>query len=316
MSEAKTVTGASLPHISSLLTAARQERKVTLEQASQATKIKLEYLQKLEKGDFTFLPPPYVFAMLKQYATALQIDPETIKKCRTDLGILTDEALSAIIASQPPEPKHPFDNPEHKKWGIIAAASLGAILLVILIVQLFSGPSETEVVVKKTPEAESVKVVTPKESTTAAPENTQKTDPGKSVAGSAKVEPPPPPPAPAPSTPVAPPVVTTTQAVKPTTPAAPAPDNKTAPAAQPGTPQVKKILIKTKNDSSWIRVSSVDGGFVRESMVPPNQSRAYETKMGFTVTIGKAEAVDVFVDGKSVPLPKDKGRVTMKVGNP
>lgn len=315
MSEAKTVTGASLPHISSLLIAARQERKVTIEQASQATKIKLEYLQKLEKGDFTFLPPPYVYAMLKQYASALQIDPETVKKCRTDLGILTDEALNAIVTAQAPEPKLSFDNPEHKKWGIIAGASLGAILLIVLIVQLFSGPSETEVVVKKAADVEPVTVATPKESLTATSETPQaKPDSGKSTASLPVTPPPPPAPAPSAPIPVAPPVISTTQAVKPIA-TAPVTENKPDPAAQPGVPQVKKILIKTKNDTSWVKVASVDGGFVRESMVPPNQSRAYETKMGFTVIIGKAEAVEVFVDGKMVPLPKSKGRVSLKVGN-
>ncbi|NTW50191.1 MAG: DUF4115 domain-containing protein [Chlorobiales bacterium] len=291
MSEAKTATtGASLPNISSLLSAARQEKRVTLEQASQATKIKLEYLQKLEKGDFAFLPAPYVYAMLKEYGKALQIDPETLKRCRADLGILTDETLNATIALQESAPKSGFDNPENKKWGIIAAAALGVVLLIILIVQLFSGPSESEVIVKKAPETEQPKVAPAPEPPQAQP------DSGKSQT----------------SLPVPPtPAVTAAQAVKPIPPTQSTP----VLGASTAVPQVKKILIKTKSDTSWVKVTSLDGAFVRESMVPPNQSRTYETKMGFTVSVGKAESVEIYVDGKLIPLPKNKGRVSLKVGN-
>lgn len=286
-----------------MLSTARQERKVTLEQASQSTKIRLEYLQKLEKGDFSFLPPPYVYAMLKQYGKALQIDPEILKKCRADLGILTDEALNATVAAaQESAPKLSFDNPEHKKWGIIAASALGSILLIILIVQLFSGPSESEIIVQKATEPEPVKVLpVPKAPVTPAPAPPAvQPDQGK-----------------LPAAPAHSPASTNTQATKPIPPATTATpaESKAVSGTEQTSGQAKKILIKTKNDTSWVKVASLDGSFSRESMVPPNQSRAFETKMGFNVTVGKAEAVEIYVDGKMVALPKSKGVVNLTVGN-
>jgi cytoskeleton protein RodZ len=63
------------------LRASREAKHISLTDISSATKIQLKYLRAMEEGDFTFLPGPYIRAFLRDYASAIQLDPEaTIAK--------------------------------------------------------------------------------------------------------------------------------------------------------------------------------------------------------------------------------------------
>ncbi len=54
----------------------RLEKGLTVEQLSGITKISLHFIEKMENGDFSFLPTVYVKAFLKVYATQVGLDPE------------------------------------------------------------------------------------------------------------------------------------------------------------------------------------------------------------------------------------------------
>jgi|GEM_PF-389086 len=58
----------------------RQEKGLTEETAALKSGINREQLEKLESGNLTFLPPPYVIALLRKYALALGIYDETLFK--------------------------------------------------------------------------------------------------------------------------------------------------------------------------------------------------------------------------------------------
>lgn len=58
------------------LRASREARHISLTDISSATKIQLKYLRAMEEGDFTFLPGPYVRAFIRDYARAVQLDPD------------------------------------------------------------------------------------------------------------------------------------------------------------------------------------------------------------------------------------------------
>jgi cytoskeletal protein RodZ len=58
------------------LRASREAKHISLTDISSATKIQLKYLRAMEEGDFAFLPGPYIRAFIRDYATAVQIDPE------------------------------------------------------------------------------------------------------------------------------------------------------------------------------------------------------------------------------------------------
>jgi cytoskeletal protein RodZ len=68
--------GANMNEFADELRASRETKRISLTDISSATKIQLKYLRAMEEGDFTFLPAPYIRAFIRDYATAIQIDPE------------------------------------------------------------------------------------------------------------------------------------------------------------------------------------------------------------------------------------------------
>lgn len=55
---------------------ARREKEIDLGEVANRTKINQEYLDSIEKGDFTFLPHVYVRLFLKAYAVEIGVDPD------------------------------------------------------------------------------------------------------------------------------------------------------------------------------------------------------------------------------------------------
>jgi len=56
------------------LKAYRESKKITLLHISNETRIHISNLERIENGDFTFLPQPYIRAFLKQYIKSLGLD--------------------------------------------------------------------------------------------------------------------------------------------------------------------------------------------------------------------------------------------------
>jgi len=58
----------------------REKRKLTLKEISKKTRININYLKKLESGDFDFLPFPYVKGIIKTYAKCIGISLKEIEE--------------------------------------------------------------------------------------------------------------------------------------------------------------------------------------------------------------------------------------------
>jgi len=56
----------------------RLERGVSIEDIHNATKIRIDFIEKLEEGDFGIVPKPYLRAFLREYAEVVGIDPEYV----------------------------------------------------------------------------------------------------------------------------------------------------------------------------------------------------------------------------------------------
>jgi cytoskeletal protein RodZ len=86
--------GSEVQELGQLLREARERKGVTLADAQQATKIRLSFLQALEKEDFSVLPPPfYIRGFIKTYAVYLNIDPRNTVQ-------LFDEMLENVHSSR------------------------------------------------------------------------------------------------------------------------------------------------------------------------------------------------------------------------
>lgn len=84
-----------------LLREARERKGVTLADAQQATKIRLSFLQALEKEDFSVLPPPfYIRGFIKTYAVYLNLDPRSTVQ-------FFDEILENVHSSRLSEQRTP-----------------------------------------------------------------------------------------------------------------------------------------------------------------------------------------------------------------
>ena len=68
-------------HCGAYLRQEREQRNVSLEELSWATKIKLDYLYAIEEGDMSILPADiFVKGYIKSYAQYLEIDPEQVMR--------------------------------------------------------------------------------------------------------------------------------------------------------------------------------------------------------------------------------------------
>ncbi len=56
----------------------RLEKGVTLDEIYRATKIRIPFLEKIEEGDFSVVPEPFMRAFLREYAETVGVDPERV----------------------------------------------------------------------------------------------------------------------------------------------------------------------------------------------------------------------------------------------
>ena len=89
----------------SYLAAARRHRQVSIQRAAEETRIRPDFLERLEADDFDFLAPPYVRGFLRSYARFLRV-PEApllaeFDRLYGDRSIRTDEILAASRESKP-----------------------------------------------------------------------------------------------------------------------------------------------------------------------------------------------------------------------
>jgi len=81
------------------LRAARRRRRVSIERAAEDTKIRADFLMRMESDEFDFLAAAYVRGFLKNYARYLRADPEPLlKELDRRLGTRVDTAQ--IIAAE------------------------------------------------------------------------------------------------------------------------------------------------------------------------------------------------------------------------
>ena len=80
----------------------RLEKGITLEQIHKETKINIAFLEKIENGDFSIVPKPFLRAFLREYAQIVGIDPNRVllrfeNKTNSILGQDTLEKKTAAL---------------------------------------------------------------------------------------------------------------------------------------------------------------------------------------------------------------------------
>jgi cytoskeletal protein RodZ len=117
------------------LRAAREKKKLSLDDIATQTRIPLRHLQNLEAGDWSALPAPtYTMGFAKSYASAVGLDRTEIgDDLRAEMGGQRYEAGVAEVF-EPADPARTMP-----KWLVLAA--IGGIILVVVLMSWLSNRS-------------------------------------------------------------------------------------------------------------------------------------------------------------------------------
>lgn len=123
------------------LRATRRKRRVSIERAAEETRIRADFLMRMESDEFDFLAPAYVRGFLRSYARYLRVEPDPLVKefdrrygsARTD----TDQ----IVAMERRARKVPRERRRLNSWAVAATFAAG-ILALISLFGIFSTPSD------------------------------------------------------------------------------------------------------------------------------------------------------------------------------
>ncbi len=126
MSKAGAVTEST--SIGARLRSARRQRRVSIERAAEETKIRSDYLMRMESDDFDFLAPAYVRGFLRSYARFLEVDsvPLTEELERRHGSLKAD--TSAIAAMERRVRRAPKQRKPSGNWSVAAVLAASALL--------------------------------------------------------------------------------------------------------------------------------------------------------------------------------------------
>jgi cytoskeletal protein RodZ len=123
------------------LRAARRRRRVSIDRAAEETRIRPDYLMRMESDEFDFLAPAYVRGFLRTYARFLRVSEDPlIQEFDRRYGTGRSDT-SAILALENRARSVPRQRRRMSGWSV--AATLAAIVLVaITVVGLANAPEE------------------------------------------------------------------------------------------------------------------------------------------------------------------------------
>ena len=126
-----------MPTVAEQLRAAREAKKLTVQQVADATKIRTDHIRALEEGNFSaFSAPIYIRGSVKNYAAMLKLDVPKI------MAALDAELKGTEKFSEPPPlveaSKSPLDHMMFllSKVNVRMALAVGGIVAIVLVVIL------------------------------------------------------------------------------------------------------------------------------------------------------------------------------------
>ena len=115
------------------LRAARTEQRVSLERAAQDTKIKSDFLMRMESDEFDFIAPAYARGFLRSYARFLGLDDEPfLEEFDRRFGTGPVDTVQ-IVAADRGRTKKVRDHSPFSRWTIVLVLIAGVLLLLALI---------------------------------------------------------------------------------------------------------------------------------------------------------------------------------------
>ncbi|ABL66354.1 helix-turn-helix domain-containing protein [Chlorobium phaeobacteroides] len=279
----------SLDLIAGDLKKARMQKNLSLEEVSRSAGINKSHFEKIEAGDFGFLPKIYVFATLKSYARELGVgDDALLEQCRKELQMpLIGESdnkssVGEHVRVQEMQKKRSQNEFSFFSWlgGLVASRGIAVLMvaLAILLALFFirkpssSPPPMIEPVVQ-TP------VMLPQSSDSAVVDT---------LSGLSDI----------PSEPK--------EDVPSETPVAPSPakalSTDSLSSAHASAPARQRLVVRIISDTSWVKVIADDSAKVYPGgRFPSGTVLHYEGKKKLWVSIGRPVNVELTLNGKKIP---------------
>ncbi len=122
------------------LRASRRRRRISLERAAEETRIRPDYLMRMESDEFDFLAPAYVRGFLRSYARYLNVDPEPLlKEFDQRFGTGKVDTAQILAAERRSQRKPGRLRPRVNRWLIAAVVATG-VLVALSIIGLAQNP--------------------------------------------------------------------------------------------------------------------------------------------------------------------------------
>ena len=126
------------------LRAARSRRRVSIDRAAEQTRIRADFLMRMESDEFDFLAPAYVRGFLKNYARFLRVDPEPLlEEFDTRWGGGRFDTGQLVSIDRRNKQKVPRERRRISNW-TIAAIAAGLLLVSFASIGLIVGPEEED----------------------------------------------------------------------------------------------------------------------------------------------------------------------------
>ena len=126
------------------LRAARRRRRVSIDRAAEQTRIRADFLMRMESDEFDFLAPAYVRGFLKNYARFLRVDPDPLlEEFDTRWGGGRFDTGQLVSIDRRNKQKTPRE-PRHISNWTIAAIVAGVLLVAFAAIGLIVGPEDED----------------------------------------------------------------------------------------------------------------------------------------------------------------------------
>lgn len=166
------------------LRGARRRRRISIERASEDTKIRADFLMRMESDEFDFLAPAYVRGFLKSYALYLRADPDPLlREFERRYAATRVDPTEHLVRDRKKMPKE--RNPRNR-W-IVAASSAAGMLVILALIGLSQGGGNDPVGgVEAAPSPTAVASATP--TPTPTPDPTESVSPDPEDGGAVAVD--------------------------------------------------------------------------------------------------------------------------------
>ena len=282
MSEKKIEVPSSGSELGAVFQAARLNKKLSIEQISQAIHLSEKQVQALENNDFNLLPEPVITrGFIRNYAKFLDIDAEPL--LRSYRSLVPQEERSIVVKANVNEV---MSQHAHQPWLLYV---LGSILVLLFLTAWFYYMDSV-----KTPEVseeEDATAVTEAENLTQnipeeimLPIDNQNIDSvtGQQVDGQA--------------------TLATGQSQQPDTAINQTTTARVSPVVQPAQPLIAKKLEMIFSADSWVRVKDKTGQIILEKTATAGSTESLDADPPFNIIIGNSSAAKVKFYGQEVDL--------------